>query len=332
MTTRRLWLSLALTVIVAGLLALTPNPVDARAGGGGSLGSRGIRTYSAPPPTATAPGTAAPIARSITPEQNPATPQGINPLRPQPASPGGFFAGGGFMSGLLGGMIGAGIGGLLFGHGFFGGIDGFGSMLGLILQLGIIYLVIRLALGFFRNRAAIGPSFDRPAFGGPPLAAARYDYVPVAPPPVQRLGHGTAPPIASGAVNLTDDDFNAFEKLLGLVQADWSKADLASLRRHVTPEMLSYFGELLAANASRGRENHVEQVKLEQGDLAEAWAEGGIDYATVAMRFSLLDWTTDQTSGQVAEGDPSRRTETTEIWTFMRAHGGSWLLSAIQQT
>ncbi len=34
-------------------------------------------------------------------------------------------------------------------------------------------------------------------------------------------------------------------------------------------------------------------------------------------------------SGRVVEGgSPS---ETTELWTFMRARGGNWLLSAIQQ-
>jgi predicted lipid-binding transport protein (Tim44 family) len=34
----------------------------------------------------------------------------------------------------------------------------------------------------------------------------------------------------------------------------------------------------------------------------------------------------------VIEGDPSRLTEATEVWTFRREPGGSWHLSAIQQT
>jgi predicted lipid-binding transport protein (Tim44 family) len=323
MTLRRLPLCLALTLVAASLLLLAPHLAEARAGGGGSFGSRGGLTFSAPPPTATAPSTAAPIARSMTPEPSPSNPQGT--YSPRPAYPGGFFSGGGFMAGLFGGMLGAGIGGLLFGHGFFGGINGFGSVLGLLLQLGIIYLLVRLAIGFFRNRAAA-----RPAFGGQAVIDAPYAYV-NEPPLAQRLSH-SSPAIAAGNLAIGPDDFNAFEQLLGLIQADWSRADLASLRRHVTPEMLSYFAELLAANTSRGRENHVEQVKLEQGDLSEAWSEAGIDYATVAMRFSLLDWTIDQASGRVVEGDPSRRSEATEIWTFLRANGGHWLLSAIQQT
>ena len=34
--------------------------------------------------------------------------------------------------------------------------------------------------------------------------------------------------------------------------------------------------------------------------------------------------------GRTVEG--GERSEVTELWTFMRAHGGNWLLSAIQQT
>jgi predicted lipid-binding transport protein (Tim44 family) len=117
--------------------------------------------------------------------------------------------------------------------------------------------------------------------------------------------------------------------LLEDVQAAYSAEDLNALRREVTPEMLSYFSEDLSDNASRGVINRVTDVKLLQGDLAEAWHEGNADYATVAMRFALTDSLVDRASGRVVEGgSPS---EVTESWTFMRSHGGRWLLSAIQQ-
>src|SRR5437764_6379240 len=50
--------ALALGVLIA-------DPADARRGG--SFGSRGMRTYSAPRSTATAPGYVAPVQRSMTP-------------------------------------------------------------------------------------------------------------------------------------------------------------------------------------------------------------------------------------------------------------------------
>ena len=94
--------------------------------------------------------------------------------------------------------------------------------------------------------------------------------------------------------------------------------------------MVSYFGEQLAEQSSRGLRNSVTHVKLEQGDLSEAWAEGNREYATVAMRFSALDVTRDQ-AGRVVEGDLALRSMATELWTFVRASGGRWMLSAIQQ-
>ena len=131
----------------------------------------------------------------------------------------------------------------------------------------------------------------------------------------------------SDTVGITGLDYDAFERTLGDVQAAYSNEDIGALRAKVTPEMLSYFSEDLAQNASRGVINRVSDVKLLNGDLSEAWREGGTDYATVAMRFSLHDWMIDRTTGQVVDGDPSRPQEVTEFWTFRRSRGGPWMLS-----
>ena len=98
--------------------------------------------------------------------------------------------------------------------------------------------------------------------------------------------------------------------------------DLSALRALVTPEMLSYFSEQLAGNASRGLINRVTDVKLLQGDLAEAWHEGDTDYSTVALKFALNDSMVDRTSGRTVEG--GQPSTITEVWTFMRARGGNW--------
>jgi predicted lipid-binding transport protein (Tim44 family) len=96
--------------------------------------------------------------------------------------------------------------------------------------------------------------------------------------------------------------------------------------------MLSYFSEQLAVNASKGETNTIDDVKLEQGELAEAWNEGPIDYATVSMAFSALDYNLSVDDGRVVSGSKTARERVTETWTFMRqAPGGRWLLSAIQQ-
>jgi predicted lipid-binding transport protein (Tim44 family) len=94
--------------------------------------------------------------------------------------------------------------------------------------------------------------------------------------------------------------------------------------------MLSYYAEELAANASRGVRNEISDVTLLQGDLAEAWREGDDEYATVAMHYRQNDALVDRDSGKVVDG--SGVEEGTEYWTFRRAQGGPWMVSAIQQT
>jgi predicted lipid-binding transport protein (Tim44 family) len=132
-------------------------------------------------------------------------------------------------------------------------------------------------------------------------------------------------------IGVTPADLGEFERLLGAIQGAWSSRDLGTLRRHLTPEMADYFSEALAADSRRGVVNKVEQVRLEQGDVAEAWAESDARYATVAMRWSALDYDQRQSDGAVVAGSNTRRSDATEVWTFRSDRRGLWVLSAIQQ-
>jgi predicted lipid-binding transport protein (Tim44 family) len=95
--------------------------------------------------------------------------------------------------------------------------------------------------------------------------------------------------------------------------------------------MVSYFSKDLEENKARNDVNKVTDVKLLQGDLAEAWREGETDFASVAMRFTLVDKTLERTTGRVVAGSDTP-IEATEVWTFARRRGADWELSAIQQT
>lgn len=315
---------LARLALVSGLALGAADYADARVGGGSSFGSRGSRTFSAPPSTRTAPGATAPMERSV-----------IQPgaqTRPTPGMGGTFnrpgLFGGGLLGGLAAGFLGAGLLGLLFGHGLFGGLAGFASVLGLLLQIGLVALVGVLLFRMWQGRRR------QPAMaGGPPLRDFGLNRSGLG-----SLGGGSAasagPAASAGGlqpVEIGPADYQAFERLLGEIQAAYSAEDLNALRARVTPEMLSYFSEELAQNASRGVVNKVSDVKLDQGDLAEAWREGDAEYATVAMRYSLVDRTVDRSSGRLVGGSDEPKA-VTEVWTFRRAHNGAWLLSAIQQT
>jgi predicted lipid-binding transport protein (Tim44 family) len=309
---------LAATVL-AVMLVLAPGLAFARAGSGGSMGSRGSFTYSAPPSTATAPGFAAPMQRSMTaPTPSYNTPSyGTSPSY-------GFGNRSPFMSGLMGGLLGAGIGGLLFGGGLFHGITGFGGFLGFLFQIFLIVMIGRWLFRIF--------------FGGQPALAGMSGLfnrtgVPGGGPVPMGGGGGGGVPQRPGVtpISVQPADFQAFERNLKSVQAAWSMHDLNGLRALSTPEMLSYFNEQLSDQASRGVVNTVTDVRLEQGDLSQAWGEQGREYATVAMRFSMIDVTRDRTE-RVVDGSPTERQMATELWTFVRSPGGQWVLSAIQQT
>ena len=251
--TRGIVRALAIVLSVALPLAIAISEADARVGGGGSSGSRGSKTYSAPPSTTTAPGAAQPMNRTFTQPGTPAA----GAAAAGAASKGGFFNRPGMMGGMLGGP---------------GAQTSFRSGLG--------------------------------GFG---------------------LGSGSAP------LEILPADYEAFERLLSEVQAAWSNEDVAKLHTLATPEMVSYFSKDLEENKARNDLNKVTDVKLLQGDLAEAWREGETDFASVAMKFSLVDKTTERTTGRLVAGSDTP-VEVTEVWTFARRRGADWELSAIQQT
>jgi predicted lipid-binding transport protein (Tim44 family) len=303
--------AMAVVLALALPLALVVSSADARVGGGASMGSRGSRTFSAPPSTPTAPGTAQPFNRTLTQPGSPAI---------GPASRGGLFnsPGRGLLGGLAAGFLGAGLLGMLFGGGMFGGLGGLSSILGLILQIGLIVIAVRLAMSWWQRRHATAP-----AYAG---AAADYGASPSMMSPAG-FGFGSG---SSAQPEIGPADYEAFERLLGEIQAAWAKEDIARLRSLASPEMVSYIADDLAEHKARNQTNVVSGVKLLQGDLAEAWREDDTDFASVALRYALVDKTVDNATGRLVKGSEAP-TEATEVWTFLRPRGGNWELSGIQQ-
>jgi predicted lipid-binding transport protein (Tim44 family) len=347
---------LALFAIFAALV-LVAGDVDARPSGGKSFGSRGSNTFKPPAATNTAPG-AAPMQRTTT--QPGAATTAARPNAAPAAATGGMFGGArGLMGGLAAGFLGAGLIGMLFGGGFMSGLGGFASMLGLLIQIGLVVAVAMLAWNWWKRRqagtmtpaTASGPAFDRvmnrnsaapdqgayapsSGFGGTAPGGSALGGSALGGMGLGRMGASAqqdAAPIVIGEANIDGADFDAFEKLLTEVSQAYGREDLGALRTRATPEMLSYFSEELADKASKGLANEVSDIKLLQGDLSEAWRENETDYATVAMRYAITDATVDRATGKVVEGS-REPTEVTEFWTFRRASAGQWVVSGIQQT
>ena len=242
----------------------------------------------------------------------------------------------GFGGGLMAGMLGAGLLGMMFGGGMFGGLGGIASMLGLLLQVALIGGLIWLAVRFFRRRseaslagAGANEPMARSALGGatgPGIASGGMGAMGAG------LGGSVGPTPVLQPVEIVQEDYASFERLLGEVQTAYGRQDVERMTHLMTPEMVRYMSSDLEENRSKGLVNEVSDPKLLQGDLAEAWREGSSEYATVAMRFSIVDATVDKATGRIVAGDRMAPVEATELWTFRRDMRGPWLLSAIQQT
>ncbi len=312
---------------VAGALAIVAvDYAEARAGRGGSFGSRGSRTFGSPPATNTAPKQAAPVEKSIT-QPGKATTNAQGAQTAAPAAQASRFGG---MRGLLmGGLIAAGLASIF-------GVGALASVLGFMLQFALIAGIAWLVISLLRNRMQPAAARASGSGLGAPMprdsmmreTADRGAAVP-------SVGAGAAAAAGVGAgLAIGQDDLNTFEKRLSEIQSAYSKENLDKLGELTTPEMLSYFAQDLSDNAKEGVRNEISDVKLLQGDIAESWQENGSDYATVAMRYALTDAIVNKATGKVVSGDALRPSEVTEVWTFRRDGRNTregWQLSAIQQ-
>jgi predicted lipid-binding transport protein (Tim44 family) len=308
------WLGRLMVVGLGAAVLVATLPSDADARRGGSVGSRGSKTFSTPPTTNTAPKAAAPVTKSTT---QPGAQQATNPAaRPGVGAAQGASRFGGLKGILLGGLFAAALFSI-FGAGALASVLGF--MLQMLLVGGIIFLLFRLFRGGSKPAMATATAGPAPAGRNPTDILNRSG---------TGLGGG-----ASNELKIGPSDYDAFERLLGEVQMAYGRNDVDALSSRLTPEMLSYFAGELDENAKKGLLNVVSDVKLEQGDLAEAWREQHLEYATVALRYTLIDATIESATGKVVEGSRTEPTELTEVWTFARPVNGTasqWELSAIQ--
>ncbi len=360
---RTLRVAAAALAVFAFTAPMFPSDSDARPGRGFSQGSRGVKTFNAPPSTQTAPGAAQGVQRSATPSPQQSGPAAAAAQAGRPAAAAAAGQTSRFGTGFMAGLLGVGLFGALLGAGFFGNLSGILPILGMLLQVALIGGLIYFAMSYFRSRrpAAAGPgatnimSRDTAA----PDRAARDTGTPDAVQPRgsdrsayqagqqqgaaggtgpmggSRIGSRAGAPVSATApLTIETEDFTAFERLLSVVQTAYGREDISALKSAATPEMVGYFEEELGENERKGVRNELGEPKLLQGDLSEAWSEPSGEYATVAMRYELTDAMVDRKTGRVVDGDRNAAQEATELWTFVRREGAgpaAWRLSAIQQ-
>lgn len=310
-----------LFVVVAAVMFLgitfMEQTAHARAGGGRSFGSRGSRGFSRPSP---------PPFRPSQQRQQYNTP---SPSPYQQRSSGGFLRSmaGGIVGGMLGGMLFRSLG--LAGTGGMGGGIGFFDI---ILLAGIGYLIYRFVK---KKRADLSAdSYNQPSYqatGVPPSYTGdipESQSIPVEQTPDNGLNHIRQTDPAFDENGFNDMAMDVFFR----IQGAWMNRDLSPVSGLLTDEVRGIFHQDLDRLLRERRTNRLENVAVRRVEIRDAWQEAGQEYITVLIYANLLDYTTDDASGEVVSGSRSEPVKFEEYWTFTRPVGGTpWRLSAIAQ-
>ncbi len=286
-------LSFILVLAFAGAAGIVQD-ADARAGGGRSFGSSGSRSY------------AAPTRQSVQPSAQP--------------------AGGGFLRSMGGGILGGMLTGMLFSSLGFGGTGGGlgGSGIGIfeiLLLGGIAYLIYSMVI---RKRRDAGLAYQSPQ-----SQQGTYQ------------DQGSYPVLADNGVDQlrrTDPSFdeNRFKEtvmdIFFKVQGCWTNRNLSAGNSLLTDEMKGIFQEDIDKLIKDKKCNRLENIAVRKVEIVEAWPESGLDYVKALFTANLLDYTLDDTTGDVVSGSNTDPVKFEECWTFTRTSGSaSWKLSAISQ-
>lgn len=312
--------------IIAGVLFISLFVIEldayARAGGGRSFGGRGSRSYSSPNRSNSGSSTSSSAAR---PQATPA------PVQSAPfQQPGGFMRsmGGGILGGLLGGMLFSSLG-----HAGMGGFGGSG--------IGIFEIALILVIGFLIYRMVTRKKREESLAYQPAYKQGGY-HADVPP------AYGSGGQVFGGTASVADDGLPHIRQLdpsfdegrfkddvmdiFFRIQGAWTNRDLSAAAGLLTDEMRNALQEDVDKLLKERKVNRLENIAVRKVDITEAWQESGQDFITALVYANLLDYTTDDLTGQVVSGSKTEPVKFEEFWTVTRPAGGSsWRLSAINQ-
>ena len=299
--------------MLAALLVTTflvvEDSAHARLGGGGSMGSRGSRSYSQP--------MAPPSQMSPSGQYAPGQPMGT-PYR-QPSL-------GSFGRGMLGGIAGGMLGGMLSRSLGFGGGGGGIGLFEILLLAGVGYLIYR----FVKKKREDEGGYAQPSrvININDYQNQNQGYLPARDELGEGLSHVRQMDPSFDEQRFNDNVMDNFFK----VQGAWMNRDLSSVAGLLTDEMRGIVQKDIDALLKEKRVNRLENIAVRSVEISEAWQESGQDFITAMIYANLLDYTTDDVTGAVVSGSKTDPVKFEEYWTFTRPVGNNpWKLSAINQ-
>jgi predicted lipid-binding transport protein (Tim44 family) len=239
--------------------------------------------------------------------------------------------------GMLGGIAGGMLGGMLFRSLGFGGMGGGmggagGGGIGIfeiLLIGGILYLIYRFIKNKREATQSGQTSYSTDSYQEPSqYQAAAQPAISASDDMAAGISHIRQMDPSFDEQRFCDQVMDTFFK----IQSAWMNRDLSPAGTLLTPEMRRTFQGDIDRLLKEKRVNRLENIAVRNVEIVEAWQETGQDYVTTLIYANLLDYTTDDTSGQVVEGSKTEPVKFEEFWTFTRPVGNNqWQLSAINQ-
>jgi predicted lipid-binding transport protein (Tim44 family) len=114
------------------------------------------------------------------------------------------------------------------------------------------------------------------------------------------------------------------------IQAAWMRQDLSLVEGLIGDDLGEEYRRQLADMKARGVVNRLENIAVRSVEIVDAGIDRGHAWVTVKFTANLLDYTVDEKSGQVIEGDATVPVKFEESWTFAAPEKSSaWKLEGI---
>jgi predicted lipid-binding transport protein (Tim44 family) len=236
---------------------------------------------------------------------------------------------GGFGRGLAGGLIGGALGAMLFGSLLGASGQGFG-LLPILLLGGIgFFLYRRFKAG--AARSAAGSTAPRNIFNMQGMQQS---------PQSMEDQSSYLTPVEQGIQEIqeTDPGFdrNYFVEVASdvffQVQAGWMRRDLDSYRHLLGETLAGEYSEHFEEMRKAGHINKLESIAIRKVEVINAGSDGKEDFVTVLFSANLLDYTVDDSSGELVDGSMTTPVKFAEEWTWARLSGtDNWKLEGIKE-
>lgn len=117
------------------------------------------------------------------------------------------------------------------------------------------------------------------------------------------------------------------------IQGAWTRRDLASVHNHLQGEMQEILEKDLSELKQKKQINRLENITVRRTEVKNSWEEDRTEYSTVQFTANLLDYTVDEESGKILDGNDTEPVKFDETWVFAKPIGSAtWRLSGIQQS